>query len=178
MERHYYRIEIYTPKGSNDKTFYYSCVSRSELHEYINEKLEEVAWEGGRMFFEHHKDVQCCTAVVGKMQIFYLTAVHVMVNGSNDIFHTAHRLGHIVVVHQQKLFVSDITTVHNKGFFRQDTLQQLFPFAVCIIAENRPHGIYPVVTQDFRHYLCRHKAVGVRVSVACYINGTGIIEDC
>ena len=56
MERHYYRIEIYTPKGSNDKTFYYSCVNRSELHEYINEKLEEVAWEGGRMFFEHHKD--------------------------------------------------------------------------------------------------------------------------
>lgn len=50
-ERLYFKIEIGCPRIGLEKAYHYSCYNRTELHEFINEQMELLAFEWAK---EHY----------------------------------------------------------------------------------------------------------------------------
>ena len=56
-ERMYFRVEICSPDKNENFTLYYSCFNRIQLHDFINEKLEEIVFEWAKNnFWDHDKN--------------------------------------------------------------------------------------------------------------------------
>ena len=50
-ERLYFKIEIEWAREGLAKAYHYSCYNRTELHEFINEQMELLAFEWARYHF-------------------------------------------------------------------------------------------------------------------------------
>lgn len=50
-ERLYFKIEIEWAREGLAKAYHYSCYNRTELHEFINEQMELLAFEWAREHF-------------------------------------------------------------------------------------------------------------------------------
>lgn len=50
-ERLYFKIEIEWAREGLTKAYHYSCYNRTELHEFINEQMELLAFEWARDHF-------------------------------------------------------------------------------------------------------------------------------
>lgn len=67
-ERLYFKIEIEWAREGLAKAYHYSCYKRTELHEFINEQMELLAFEWARDHFwayaEEFKDEYALAEVV------------------------------------------------------------------------------------------------------------------
>lgn len=66
-ERLYFKIEIEWAREGLAKAYHYSCYNRTELHEFINEQMELLAFEWARDHFwayAAHYDNECALAEV------------------------------------------------------------------------------------------------------------------
>ena len=50
-ERLYFKVEIGCPRIGLEKSYHYSCYNRIELHEFINEQMELLAFEWANEHF-------------------------------------------------------------------------------------------------------------------------------
>lgn len=55
-ERLYFKIEIGCPRMGLEKAYHYSCYNRTELHEFINEQMELLAFEWAKEHYWAYAD--------------------------------------------------------------------------------------------------------------------------